>query len=317
MNEPLKSGTRISWRTERENKFGEQLTRYDQTLRSLRTSGPAILWTALFLFIPLLGVIFISFMSRGAYGELQFPLTFENYTRFFGFGIFGYDPLYPKILLRSVAVAAGCTLLCMVCALPIAFFIAGLPDRYKALALTLVMVPFWTNLLIRTYAWQMLLSSEGLFSRAAQFLGFIAEGDSLYPSLGAVYIGTLCDYLPYLVLPLYASVEKIDWSIVEAARDLGANGVRAFRHAVLPQIIPGLAAGVVLVFVPATGQFVVPDLLGGAKTAMLGNAIAQQFGASRDWPFGSAIAMAGMVALFLGLIFYNRTITKRGGEGLL
>lgn len=306
-----------AWRTERENKFGEQLTRYDQTMRSLRTSGPGILWTTLFLFIPLLGVVFISFMSRGPYGELQFPLTLENYTRFLGFGIFGFDPLYPKILARSIAVAAGVTILCTVCALPLAFFIARLPDRFKVLALTLVMVPFWTNLLIRTYAWQMLLSSEGAISRVAQFLGLIAEGDSLYPSLGAVFIGTLCDYLPYLVLPLYASVEKIDWSIVEAARDLGANGVRAFRHAVLPQIVPGLAAGVVLVFVPATGQFVVPDLLGGAKTAMLGNSIAQQFGASRDWPFGAAIAMTGMIALFLGLMFYNRVITKRGGEGLL
>ena len=305
------------WRTERENKFGEQLTRYDQMWRSLRTSGPAIVWTTLFLFIPLLGVVFISFMSRGTYGELQFPLTLDNYARFFGFGFFGFDPLYPKILLRSVAIAAGVTALCLVCALPLAFFIAGLPDRFKIVALTLVMVPFWTNLLIRTYAWQMLLSSEGLFSQIAQFLGLLADGDSLYPSIGAVFIGTLCDYLPYLVLPLYASVEKIDWSIVEAARDLGANGVRAFRHAVLPQIVPGLAAGVVLVFVPATGQFVVPDLLGGAKTAMLGNSIAQQFGASRDWPFGSAIAMSGMIALFVGLMFYNRVVTKRGGEGLL
>ncbi|MBX7139108.1 MAG: ABC transporter permease [Oligoflexia bacterium] len=307
----------MEWRKERECIFGEQLSPLDQTLRSLRTSGPAIVWTTLFLFVPLLGIVFISFMSRGSYGELQLPLTFDNYSRFFGFGSFGFDPLYPYILLRSVLLAVGSTLLCMICALPLAFFIAGLSPRYKNLALTLVMIPFWTNLLIRTYAWQMLLSAEGLVSKIAQFVGLVGEGMPLYPSLGAVYLGTLCDYLPYLVLPLYASVEKIDWTIVEAAMDLGAGRIQSFRHAVLPQIIPGLAAGIVLVFVPATGQFIVPDLLGGAKTSMLGNSIAQQFGPSRDWPFGSAIAMSGILALMFALIIYNRILAKRGGEGLL
>lgn len=306
----------MDWRT-KENKFGEQLTKLDESLRSLRTSGPAIAWTFLFLLLPLLGIAFVSFMSRGTYGELELPLTFDNYLRFLGFGPFGFDPLYPFILLRSVELAFGSTLLCIVCAMPLAFFIAGLPGRYKNVALTLVMVPFWTNLLIRTYAWQMLLSSEGLVSIAAQKLGFLAEGEALYPGLPAIYLGTLCDYLPYLVLPLYTSVEKIDWSIVEAAMDLGAGRIKAFYYAVLPQIVPGLAAGVILVFVPATGQFVVPDLLGGAKTVMLGGAIAQQFGSSRDWPFGSAIAMSGIVFLMLALTAYNKILNKRGGEALL
>ena len=307
----------MKWSSERESKFGEQLTPLDQTLRSARTSGPPVLWTILFLFVPILGIIFVSFMSRGDYGELQFPLTINNYTRFFGFGSFGFDPLYPFIILRSLLLASGTTFLCTLCALPLAFFIAGLPGRYKVLGLTLVMIPFWTNLLIRTYSWQMLLSAEGLISQIAQSLGLVAEGEPLYPSLAAVYVGTVCDYLPYLVLPLYASVEKIDWSIVEAAMDLGANRIQSFKHAILPQIIPGLAAGIVLVFVPATGQFVVPDLLGGAKTAMLGNALAQQFGASRDWPFGSAIAMSGILMLMVGIIIYNRILAKRGSDGLL
>lgn len=307
----------MDWTTTRENKFGEQLTKLDETIRSARTSGPAILWVTLFLFIPLFGIIFISFMTRDSTGEIVFPLTLENYARFFGFTASESRTLYLQILWRSLILATGSTLLCMVCALPVAFFIAKLPERIKPVALTIVMIPFWTNLLIRTYAWQMLLSSEGVFSRIAQALGFVGEGMPLYPSLGAVYVGTLCDYLPYLVLPLYASVEKIDWSIAEAAMDLGAGKFRTFQHAVLPQIIPGLAAGVVLVFVPATGQFVVPDLLGGAKTALLGNAIAQQFGPSRDWAFGCSIAMAGVVSLMFGLILYSRTLSKRGGEGLL
>ena len=126
----------------------------------------------------------------------------------------------------------------------------------------------------------------------------------------------LCDYLPFLVLPLYASVEKIDWTLAEAAADLHADGLRAFRHAILPQILPGLVAGVILVFVPATGQFVIPDLLGGAKTVMLGNAIAQQFGPSRDWPFGSAIACLGMALVMLGLWAYARAAGRRGQEVL-
>jgi spermidine/putrescine transport system permease protein len=301
----------------KQSKFGEQLSLWDESLRSIRISGPAILWTLFFLLIPLLSVVFVSFMSRGTYGELEFPLTIDNYKRFIGFGSFGFDPLYPKILLRSLLVAGITTFLCTIFALPIAFFIASLSDRFKVLALTLVMIPFWTNLLIRTYAWQILLSADGLISKIAQFVGLVPEGTALYPSMFAIYVGTVCDYLPYLVLPLYASVEKIDWSIVEAAMDLGARRISAFRHAILPQIAPGLAAGIVLVFIPASGQFVVPDLLGGAKTSLLGNALAQQFGASRDWPFGSAIAMTGIVGLMIGLIFYSRYITKKGGEGLL
>jgi spermidine/putrescine transport system permease protein len=139
----------------------------------------------------------------------------------------------------------------------------------------------------------------------------------LYPSAFAVYVGMLCAYLPFLVLPLYTAVEKIDWSIAEAASDLGADGPRVFRHAILPQVMPGMVAGMILVFIPATGQFVIPDLLGGAKTVVLGNAIQQQFGASRDWPFGSAIALVAMGVVLLGLWLQTRTAARRGGEGLL
>ena len=293
-------------------KFGEQLSSSEEMVRSAFTSGPGILWVAVFLFVPLLMIVVISFMSRGAYGEIQFPLTFDNYKRFFGFGVFGFDPLYPFIILRSIFLAAGTTVLCMALGLPLAFFIAGMPGRYKNLALTLVMIPFWTNLLIRTYAWQILLAPDGLVTVMARALGLVAQGQGLYPSVFAVYIGMVCDFMPYLVLPLYASVEKIDWVIVEAAMDLGANNFQVFIHALLPQVAPGLAAGIILVFIPAMGTFVIPDLLGGAKTAMLGNAIAQQFGPSRDWPFGSAISFFGMSFLMLALYLYARSSSKPG-----
>lgn len=297
-----------------EVKFGEQLTLRGHVFRSSLTSGPGIFWVTLFLLIPLVWIGVISFLTRGEVGGYGFPFTFENYTRFAGFGFFGYDLLYPQIILRSLVLGAGTALLCMLAALPLAFFIAGLPARYKNLALTLVLIPFWTNLLIRTYAWQILLAPESPITQLAAVLGFVKPGEPLYPSALAIYLGMICDYLPFLVLPLYSSVEKIDWSIAEAASDLGADGPRVFWHAILPQVTPGLVAGVVLVFIPATGQFVIPDLLGGAKTVMLGNAIQQQFLQSRDWPFGSAIAFIGMGIVLVGLWAYARFAGEKGGE---
>ena len=296
-------------------KFGEQLSRGGEILRSAVTSGPGIAWVTLFLLLPLGAIVAISFLSRGPYGEIELPVTIENYQRFMGFGLLGFDPLgYPVIMLRSFMLGAGTTSLCVLLGMPLAFFIAGLPARHKHLALTLVVIPFWTNLLIRTYAWQMLLAPHSWLTQAAVAVGLATPGTALYPSALAVYLGMVCDYLPFLVLPLYASVEKLDWRIAEAAADLGANGPRVFRHAILPQVLPGLVAGIVLVFIPATGQFVVPDLLGGGKTVLLGNVIAQQFRQSRDWPFGAAIAVLSMAMVLTGLWIYARLAGDQGRE---
>ncbi len=282
-------------------------------IRSTVLGVPAI-WLSLFLLIPLLIVFGISFFSRGNYGEIQFPLTFENYKRLAGFGVFGFDSLYPVILLRSLLLGVGTVLLCMVLGVPLAFFIGRLPLRFRHAALILVVIPFWTNLLIRTYAWQILLAPESWITRCVHLLGVGTAGEPLYPGLLAVLIGMVCDFLPFFVLPLYASVEKIDWILAEAAADLGADRWNVFRFGILPQIIPGLLAGIILVFLPATGQFVIPDLLGGAKTFMLGNAIQQQFGQSRDWPFGAALACCALAMVMLGLWFYLR---KSRGKGEL
>jgi len=275
------------------------------------TSGPAALWLMVFLLVPILVIAGISFFTRGTYGEIEWPLTLESYKRLLGFGELGFDPLYPAILLRSVTLGAGTATLCVLLALPLAFFIARQTPRIKTLALTLVVIPFWTNLLIRTYAWQILFAPESWLTRVVHALGFGVAGEALYPSTLAVLVGMVCDFLPFMVLPLYASVEKIDWTLAEAAMDLGANRSNVFRHALLPQIRPGLIAGMVLVLLPATGQFVIPDLLGGAKTVMLGNAIQQQFGQSRDWPFGSAIAMVALILVMLGIWVYGH----KGGKG--
>jgi spermidine/putrescine transport system permease protein len=283
----------------------------------LLVGGPGLFWIVLFLLVPLGAILFTSFLSRGDYGQIQSPLTLANYKRLLGFGELGFDWLYPQIIFRSLALAAATVLLCLAAGLPLAFFIARLSRRWKNVGLTLVVIPFWTNLLIRTYAWQILFAPESVLSNFAAACGFIPREAGLYPGLFAVLVGLVCDYLPFLVLPLYASVEKIDWTLAEAAADLGANSFNVFRHALLPQIRPGLTAGAILVFLPATGQFVIPDLLGGAKTALLGNAIQQQFSQSRDWPFGSAIACVAIVWLVLGLWLYQRTANKSGEEVVL
>jgi spermidine/putrescine transport system permease protein len=290
--------------------FGQQLSRSGHLLRSCLTSGPSVLWLGLLLVTPLAIVIVISFLTRGEYGGVQWPLTFESYTRLAGYGELGFDPLYPIILLRSLVLGGGTAAICLVASLPLAFFIARLNGGLKNVALILVVIPFWTNLLIRTYAWQIMLSPESWLTQAAHAVGIGVAGEPLYPGTLAVMVGMVCDFLPFMVLPLYASVEKIDWSLAEAAADLGANRVQTFRHALLPQIMPGLVAGVILVFLPATGQFVIPDLLGGAKTAMLGNVIQQQFGSSRDWPFGGAISFVALLLVMAGLWVYLR----RGGK---
>ncbi len=263
---------------------------------------PGLGWLGVFLVLPLLAVFGVSFLTRGEYGGYGMPLTFENYRRLAGWGELGFDPLYPVILGRSLTLGFGTAVLCLLLSLPLVFFIAGLGGRGRSVALTLVMIPFWTNLLVRTYAWQLILGPGSWLSEAAAGLGFIDAGEGLYPSWFAVAVGMVADFLPFFALPLYASVEKLDWTLAEAAADLGANRWQTFRHAVWPQIRPGAVAGFVLVFLPATGQFVIPDLLGGAKTALLGNAIQQQFGQSRDWPFGSAMACVGLVIMGVGLI---------------
>lgn len=264
-------------------------------------SGPAVFWLALFFVVPMGLVLGTSFLSRGELGELARPFTFENYERLIGFGLFGFEPLHPQIILRSLGLGAVTAVLCLAAALPLAFFIAGLPARWKGVALTLVVIPFWTNLLIRTYAWQILLAPEGWITQVAAWLGLVEADHALYPGEGAVLAAMVCDYLPFMVLPLYASVEKLDWTLAEAASDLGAHNGQVFRHALLPQIRPGMVAGVILVFLPATGQFVIPDLLGGAKTVLLGNAVQQQFGPSLDWPFGAAIAVFGLATVLVGI----------------
>lgn len=286
--------------------YGELLSQKSLVKRGLFFLTPGMLWLILFLVLPGLILILVSFAGRGAYGELVWDFSLENYKRLMGYGIFGWTPDYLIILLRSVWVALVTTVLSVLLSYPLCFFIAGKPERTRYLWLTIVIIPFWTNMVIRTYAWFLILAPEMPLAKIAAFFKLISPGMPLYPSAFAVYIGMISMFLPFVALPLFSSIERLDWTLVEAAQDLYASNVRTFMHAILPQTLPGLSVGVILTLVPAMGMFVVPDLLGGAKYMLVGNLIQQQFGASRDWAFGAAISMGLMVLTMFSLYIYKR-----------
>lgn len=286
--------------------YGELTTRRNLTRRGLGFLGAGILWLLVFLIVPGLVLIVVSFITRGGYGELVWDFTLENYKLFMGFSIFGWTADYIIIMWRSVWVAFISTLICVILSYPLAFFICTRPEKKRYIWLTLIIVPFWTNMVIRTYAWLLILAPDMPLARFASFLKLIPPDTALYPSAFAVYLGMVSIFLPFVTLPLYSSVERLDWSLVEAAQDLYASRVRVFTQAILPQTLPGLTVGVILTFVPTMGMFIVPNLLGGAKYMLIGNLIQQQFGPSRDWPFGAAISMALMVLTMVSLQLYRR-----------
>ena len=286
--------------------YGELTTRQNLTKRGLVFLGGGMLWLMVFLVLPGLVLIVVSFATRGTYGQLEWNFTIENYQRLAGFSLFGWTADYIIIVLRSVWVAFVTTAISVILSYPLAFFICARPERTRYLWLTLVIIPFWTNMVIRTYAWFLILAPEMPFAKLASYIGLIPAGSPLYPNAFAVYLGMVSMFLPFVALPLYSSVERLDWSLVEAAQDLYASKVRVFTQAILPQTLPGLSVGVILTFVPAMGMFVVPDLLGGAKYMLVGNLIQQQFGTSRDWPFGAAISMGLMVLTMISLQLYRR-----------
>ncbi|RME45580.1 MAG: ABC transporter permease [Chloroflexi bacterium] len=271
--------------------------------RSLQIASlifPSAFWLVVFFLAPLGIMLLYSFGRRGTYGGVVWDWNVQQYLRF-------VDPLYLQIFFRSVWIAVLTTVICLVVGYPFAFFIARQPARRRSPLLLLVMIPFWTNFLIRTYAWILILRTEGLVNTVLLSLGLISQPLTLLYTSGAVILGLVYGYLPFMVLPLYASIEKFDFSLVEAAFDLGANEVRAFLRVVLPQTMPGVIAGCILVFIPSIGAFVTPDILGGAKTVMIGNLVQQQFLTSRDWPFGSAVSFILMLIVTLAIVVYFRT----------
>ena len=277
-------------------------------------SGPPLLYLTVFFAIPTLIMVIASFRYPGEYGGLaplfledeagrHLDLTLENYGRFFA------DFLYVGLFLKSLWYALVTTVVCLAIAYPLALLIARSPKRHRDVLLLLVILPFWSNFLIRIYAWIIILGPQSIFlGTFNQFLGIFGLGpvQLLYTS-AAVIIGLVYVHLPFMVLPLYANLEKHDPTLLDAAQDLGANTWHRFWRVTFPLSLPGLYAGSALVFIPAFGIFAIPDILGGTSAAMIGNVIKQQFLDSRDWPFGSvlsmvltvtAVALAGAAAWF-------------------
>ncbi|MFN7954108.1 MAG: ABC transporter permease [bacterium] len=287
--------------------LGRITTRRRLLASSAALGSPAIGWMVLLLIVPSVVIAVLAFASRAPDGQVVWTLGLQNFVRLAGYGLLGWTPDYLWIGVRSVWVATVTTALCVALSYPLAFFIAAQPPARQRLCLAGVVIPMCVNLVVRTYAWELLLSPQLPLARLAAALGLIDEGAGLYPSGLAVQLGMVSTSLPFAVLPLVVNIQRLDRALIEAARDLYAGPVRVFRQAVLPQTWPGLGAAVVLTFVPAMGMFVISDRLGGSNFMLVGNLIQQQFGSSRDYPFGAAVSLTLIVLTLVGLVLYRRS----------
>ncbi|MCQ2063560.1 MAG: ABC transporter permease [Fibrobacter sp.] len=293
---------------------GKLTTRSRMRKFGLLLTGPGMLWLLVFLLLPTVFLVVMAFAQRGSYGTIDWTFSLGNFKKLLGFSSFGWGADNLIIVWRSFKIAIITTILCLVVGLPMAFWIGAHSKRTSTLLLALVMVPSCTNLVIRTYAWMILLGAQMPPTWFARLLGFIGEAESLYPGTFAVYVGMVSCMLPFAVLPLYTSVERLDWGIVEASRDLYAGPIRTFYHGILSQMMPGIVASVVLTLVPTLGMYVVSDLLGGAKFILIGNLIQQQFfGTALDWPFGAMLGIVLIISSVLSLVAFQ----KVGGKNFV
>ncbi|NCG53025.1 spermidine/putrescine ABC transporter permease PotB [Serratia fonticola] len=276
-------------------------------LQNLVISG-TVGWLVLFVFLPNLMIIGTSFLTRDDANLVQMVFTLDNYTRLF-------DPLYGQVMLHSLNMAAIATLCCLLLGYPFAFILARLPQRVRPLLLFLLIVPFWTNSLIRIYGLKLFLSTRGYLNEFLMWAGIIDTPLRIMYTSGAVVLGLVYILLPFMVMPLYSSLEKLDKPCLEAARDLGASKLQTFIRIIIPLTMPGIIAGCLLVLLPAMGLFYVADLMGGAKNLLIGNVIKSQFLNIRDWPFGAATSICLTLVMGLMLWIYYRAaklLNKKG-----
>jgi len=264
-------------------------------------------WLIFFVLIPNLLVLTVSFLSKDSSNFYALPFTFESYTRLF-------EPLYAQVVWNSLYMSSIATVICLIIGYPFAFMIAKIEPKYRAILLFLVVLPFWTNSLIRIYGMKIFLGVKGILNEALLGLGFISEPIRILNTEAAVIIGLVYLLLPFMILPLYSAIEKLDHRLLEAAKDLGANAFQRFIKVIIPLTMPGIISGCLLVLLPAMGMFYVADLLGGAKVLLVGNVIKSEFLISRNWPFGSAISI-GLTILMAVLIFVyykaNKLLNKK------
>ncbi len=266
-----------------------------------------LLWLVAFVVVPTGILLVYSFCQRDELGQIIYTFSWENYRRIFidsDTGKFGTT--YLTVFIRSVAYAGLTTVICLVMGYPVAWFIGRAPESRRNFLLMLVMIPFWTSFLVRTYAWITILSTEGLLNSFLQYTKLISEPFDMLYTPGAVIVGLVYSYLPFLILPVYGSVEKLDNALVEAAFDLGAGPIRTFQRVILPLTRPGIMAGILLVFIPAIGMFAISELMGGNSQPTIGEVIQDQFLQARDWPFGAALGMTIVVLFAVAFSFTAR-----------
>jgi spermidine/putrescine transport system permease protein len=270
-----------------------------------------------FFVLPLLIIAVFSFLTPGLYGGVEWAFYHWNYGRIFGWadGIMEvYEPIYLRILLRSLTFAALTVIVTLLLCYPVAFWVSRLPDRWRLVFLFLITLPFFSSLIVRLYAWLLILKPTGLFNSVLMNLGVISQPLEILYTPAAVVLGMVYVMIPFMFLPLFASVDNLDRAQVEASLDLGANRVQTFVKVILPQTMPGIMGGAVIVFIPSVGNFIVPDVLGGAKGLMVGNLVEQQFLSSRNWPFGSALSMIIMAVVLTVLLVAVARARKAGGH---
>lgn len=285
--------------------------------RRLLLIGPAVFIIVVFMIVPLGLMAYVSTLERGQYGGVQWG---DHSTRAYVSilfaealdGTFGFNTDYIAIFLRSFWLSLSTTLIALAIGFPTALYMTLQPERYRNLLIFMVTIPFWTNLLVRNYAWILLLRDTGLINEGLISLGVISSPITLLYTDFSVAVGLTYSFLPFMVLPIYASLEKIDFRLVEAGYDLYATRLKVLRRVIVPLAIPGIISGSILVFVPSLGSYVTPVLLGGGKTLMIGNLISMQFGAARNWPFGAALAFVLLALVLLTMMFYLLRQRRRG-----
>lgn len=266
---------------------------------ALSMVGPISFWMIIFVIAPLIYVGFMSFMTRGTYGGIEYKFTLENYKTIF-------DPLYFKVILNSIGIALSSSIICIFIGYPFAHYLTKQPIKKRGVLIMLIMIPFWTSSMVRTYSWVILLHASGIVNKFLMAIGFTNQPLQLLYNDYAVTVGIVYVLLPFAILPLYSSIEKLDKSLIEASNDLGAKPYKTFIKVTLPLTAPGIFASVILTFIPALGYYFTADVLGGGKTLMIGNLIKNQFTTAKNWPFGAAISLVLIAITILVLYLYSR-----------
>ncbi|WP_432695094.1 ABC transporter permease [Marinobacterium sp. YM272] len=275
---------------------------------------PATLFLGVFFLGPLLIMAVYSFLEPGLYGGVEWNFYHWSYGRVFGWadGFYEeFDIVYLEILLRSAALALATVAVTLVLCYPVAFWISRMPSRWKSFCIFMIALPFFSSMIIRLYAWVLILRDSGFANQILLSLGMISEPLDLMYSGTAVILGMVYIFVPFMFLPVYSSVENLDPKLIKASQDLGATPLTTFRKVIFPMTLPGVVSGCILVFIPALGNFIVPSMLGGAKVVMIGNLVEQQFLASRNWPFGATLSMVMILFMLLVVSFYLIRLVKK------